>query len=67
MFVYLEKLIGIKQRKMVQLTQEHAILIANKLGTLTANECYNELTILLQAIEKSKQNEKIPEATVVST
>jgi len=62
----LEKLIGIKQRKMVELTVEHATLIANKLGTLPANQCYNELTILLQAIEKQQQNAKIPQTTVVS-
>ena len=44
-------LIGTNQKKMVELTIEQATAIANKLGTLPANQCYNELTILLQAIQ----------------
>ena len=43
---------------MVELTKEQATAIANMLGTLPANQCYNELTILLQAI--SKANEVTP-------
>ena len=48
---------------MVQLTVEQATAIANKLGTLPANQCYNELSILLQAIqqaEKPIENTKQP-------
>lgn len=44
---------------MVELTIEQATAIANKLGTLPANQCYNELTILLQAIDKLQKNEKV--------
>jgi hypothetical protein len=40
---------------MVELTLEQATAIANKLGTLPANQCYNELTILLQAIEAANK------------
>jgi len=40
---------------MVELTLEQATAIANKLGTLPANQCYNEITILLQAINKAQQ------------
>lgn len=40
---------------MVELTIEQANAIANKLGTLPANQCYNELTVLLQALDKAQQ------------
>jgi hypothetical protein len=40
---------------MVELTIEQANQIANVLGTLPANQCYNEITILLQAINKAQQ------------
>lgn len=40
---------------MVELTIEQATAIANMLGTLPANQCYNELTVLLQAITKAQQ------------
>ena len=40
---------------MVELTKEQATAIANMLGTLPANQCYNELTILLQAISKATE------------
>lgn len=40
---------------MVELTKEQATSIANMLGTLPANQCYNELTILLQAIAKANE------------
>jgi hypothetical protein len=40
---------------MVELTIEQATVIANKLGEMPANSCYNELTVLLQAITKAKQ------------
>jgi hypothetical protein len=40
---------------MVELTIEQANQIANVLGTLPANQCYNELTVLLQAIQVAKQ------------
>jgi len=39
---------------MVELTLEQAIAIANKLGEMPANSCYNELTVLLQAINKAQ-------------
>jgi len=39
---------------MVELTIEQATQIANMLGTLPANQCYNEITILLQAINKAQ-------------
>jgi hypothetical protein len=39
---------------MVELTLEQAKQIANMLGTLPANQCYNEITILLQAINKAQ-------------
>jgi hypothetical protein len=39
---------------MVELTLEQATQIANKLGEMPANSCYNELTILLQAINKAQ-------------
>jgi hypothetical protein len=39
---------------MVELTIEQATAIANMLGTLPANQCYNEITILLQAINKAQ-------------
>jgi len=39
---------------MVELTLEQATAIANKLGEMPANSCYNELTILLQAINKAQ-------------
>jgi len=46
---------------MVELTIEQATAIANMLGTLPANQCYNELTILLQAISKANlQEEPMP-------
>lgn len=40
---------------MVELTKEQATAIANKLGEMPANSCYNELTILLQAISKANE------------
>ena len=40
---------------MVELTIEQATAIANKLGEMPANTCYNELTVLLQAITKAQQ------------
>ena len=40
---------------MVELTIEQATVIANKLGEMPANSCYNELTVLLQAITKAQQ------------
>jgi hypothetical protein len=43
---------------MVELTIEQANQIANMLGTLPANQCYNELTILLQAIAKANEQAK---------
>ncbi len=43
---------------MVELTIEQANAIANKLGTLPANQCYNEITILLQAIAKADEQAK---------
>ena len=36
---------------MVELTIEQATAIANKLGEMPANSCYNELSILLHAID----------------
>jgi len=46
---------------MVELTKEQATAIANMLGTLPANQCYNELTVLLQAISKANlQEEPMP-------
>jgi hypothetical protein len=48
-------LTGTNTRKMVELTLEQAKVIANKLGELPANHCYNELTIMLQAIAKAEQ------------
>jgi hypothetical protein len=45
---------------MIELTIEQATAIANKLGTLPANQCYNELTIILQAIQVA-ENEKLKE------
>jgi hypothetical protein len=48
-------IIGINLKKMVELTIEQATAIANILGTLPANQCYNEITILLQAINKAQQ------------
>jgi hypothetical protein len=50
--------IGINLKKMVELTIEQATAIANMLGTLPANQCYNELTILLQAISKAQEKTK---------
>jgi hypothetical protein len=47
---------------MVELTKEQATAIANVLGTLPANQCYNELTVLLQAI--SKANEPLEPTTL---
>ena len=43
---------------MVQLTIEQATAIANMLGTLPANQCYNELTVLLQAISNYNAKKK---------
>lgn len=40
---------------MVELTIEQANAIANKLGTLPANQCYNELSILLHAIDSASK------------
>ncbi len=40
---------------MVELTKEQATAIANKLGEMPANSCYNELTVLLQAIAKANE------------
>lgn len=40
---------------MVELTIEQATAIANKLGTMPANQVYNELTVLLQAIDKAQK------------
>jgi hypothetical protein len=54
-YVYLVALTGTNTRKMVELTKEQATAIANMLGTLPANQCYNELTILLQAIARAEQ------------
>lgn len=45
---------------MVELTIEQATAIANKLGTLPANQCYNELTILLQAIQVAEKPQVEP-------
>ena len=45
---------------MVELTKEQATAIANMLGTLPANQCYNELTILLQAIATFEAKSKEP-------
>ncbi len=56
------ELIGTNTKKMVELTKEQATAIANVLGTLPANQCYNELTILLQAI--SKANEPLEPTTL---
>jgi hypothetical protein len=44
---------------MVELTIEQANVIANKLGELPANHCYNELTILLQAIAKAQEKKPL--------
>ncbi len=46
---------------MVELTIEQANVIANKLGELPANQCYNELTVLLQAIAKANEPTLTPE------
>jgi hypothetical protein len=54
-YVYLVLTIGTNTKKMVELTKEQATAIANMLGTLPANQCYNELTVLLQAIAKAEQ------------
>jgi hypothetical protein len=58
-YVYLVLTIG---KNMVELTKEQATAIANVLGTLPANQCYNELTVLLQAI--SKANEPLEPTTL---
>ncbi len=42
---------------MVELTIEQATAIANKLGTLPANDCFNELTVLVAAINKAAKPE----------
>jgi hypothetical protein len=42
----------------MELTIEQANQIANVMGTLPAIQCYNELTILLQAIAKAEQQAK---------
>ncbi len=47
---------------MVKLTIEQANAIANKLGEMPANQCYNELTVLLHAIDiykKFQQNQQL--------
>jgi hypothetical protein len=48
---------------MVQLSIEDATRIANKLGEMPANQCYNELTLLVNAIgiaesEKAQKSTK---------
>jgi len=58
-YVYLVDIIGTNTKKMVELTIEQANVIANKLGELPANHCYNELTILLQAIAKAQEKKPL--------
>ena len=43
---------------MVELTLEQATAIANKLGTMPANQVYTEITWLLQAIDKYNLSSK---------
>jgi len=52
---------------MVELTIEQATAIANKLGEMPANQCYNQLSVLLHAIdryEKSQEKQQPPIQTI---